>query len=54
VVHSNFFSIDSWYSVRLSNVLLSKVSLFQSLSELIFDIYCKENADTGGCVAILL
>ena len=46
--------LESWFSACLSVVLLPRVSLFQSLPELIFDICCKENADTGGFVAVLL
>ncbi|AES90844.2 hypothetical protein MTR_4g098780 [Medicago truncatula] len=35
-------------------MLLPRVSLFQSLPELIFDICFKESVDTGGCIAVLL
>jgi len=45
---------ESRFSVGLSVVLLPRVSLFQSLPELIFDICCKESDETGDCVAVLL
>lgn len=45
---------ESWFSTGLSVVLIPRVNLFQSLSELIFDICCKESADAGGCIAVLL
>lgn len=35
-------------------MLLPRLSLFQSMPKLIFDIYRKESADIGGCIAVLL
>jgi len=45
---------ESLLSAGLFVVLLLRLSLFQSMSELIFDICRKESVDTGGCVAVLL
>ncbi|KEH38123.1 hypothetical protein MTR_2g461720 [Medicago truncatula] len=45
---------ESWFSSRLSDMLLPRLSLFQSMPKLIFDIYRKESANMGGCIAVLL
>jgi hypothetical protein len=45
---------ESWFSSELFDVLLPRLSLFQSMSELIFYICRKESADMGGYVTVLL